>query len=308
MLRRPPRHTWVAACAGRLSAWLQAKAAAHHVVCVEDVVALIAQYAADEEARREARARVGARVPVVALLRRGGGRVSATRYTVRAPQGLRDAGPLATLLRRGPLLLYDDCYNYNYALLVDKRCALVAPLVQPTPPALDLQLQLAVAGMGAVHDAEQPLRQRLRGTVLAVEPHRSHTVCPGEANVRQVRPRVGRYLECEVRESGVRLLLVIGLLAARATVRLRLRGGSGRRPAGGTLGCHRYISPIPPLHFPYIWKGTLGCHLVPAHAAQQRHHIEADLLERHRQKRVLLPAVPSAEVIHQLLLHVAPRH
>mmetsp|Transcript_11831 Transcript_11831/g.29564 ORF Transcript_11831/g.29564 Transcript_11831/m.29564 type:complete len:233 (+) Transcript_11831:223-921(+) len=184
-------------------------ASAYHVVCVEDVVALIAQYAADEEARREARARVGARVPVVALL-------------------------------------------------VDKRCALVAPLVQPTPPALDLQLQLAVAGMGAVHDAEQPLRQRLRGTVLAIEPNRSHAVGPGEANVRQVRPCVGRYLECEVRESGVRLLLVVGL--------------------------------------------------VPAHAAQQRHHIEADLLERHRQKRVLLPAIPAAQVVHQLLLHVAPRH
>ena len=129
-----------------VAAWLQA--AAHHVVCVEDVVALIAQYAADEEARREARARVGARVPVVALLRRGGGRVSATRYTTRAPhglrvgvgvgvrvrvrvpnpnpnhatrytarapQGLRDAGRLATLLRRGPLLLYDDCYDYDYS-------------------------------------------------------------------------------------------------------------------------------------------------------------------------------------------------
>ena len=95
-----------------VAAWLQA--AAHHVVCVEDVVALIAQYAADEEARREARARVGARVPVVALLRRGGGRVSATRYTARAPHGLRDAGRLATLLRRGPLLLYDDCYDYDY--------------------------------------------------------------------------------------------------------------------------------------------------------------------------------------------------
>ena len=81
--------------------------------------------------------------------------------------------------------------------------------------------------MGAVHDAEQPLRQRLRGTVLALEPNRSHTVCPGEANVRQVRPCVGRYLECEVREGRIRLLLVVGLLAARATVRLRLRVGSG---------------------------------------------------------------------------------
>ena len=73
-----------------VSASLQA--AAHHVVCVEDVVALIAQYAADEKARREARARVGARVPVVALLRRGGGRVSATRYMTRAPHGLRVRG------------------------------------------------------------------------------------------------------------------------------------------------------------------------------------------------------------------------
>ena len=81
--------------------------------------------------------------------------------------------------------------------------------------------------MGAVHDAEQPLRQRLRGTVLAIEPNRGHAVGSGEANVRQVRPCVGRYLECEVREGRIRLLLVVGLLAARATVRLRLRVGSG---------------------------------------------------------------------------------
>ena len=134
---------WPPGCVG---AWLQAKAAAYHVVCVEDVVALLAQNAADEEARREARARVGARVPVVALLRRAG-RVGATRYTNRAPhglanpspnpnpnpnlnhatrytararQGLRDdAGPLATLRRRRPLLLYDDCYDYAYDYAYD---------------------------------------------------------------------------------------------------------------------------------------------------------------------------------------------
>ena len=47
-------------------AWLQA--AAHHVVLVEDVVALLTQDATREEARGEPCRGVGAREPVVALL------------------------------------------------------------------------------------------------------------------------------------------------------------------------------------------------------------------------------------------------
>ena len=94
--------------------------------------------------------------------------------------------------------------------------------------------------MGAVHDSEEPLGQRLRGAVLAVELHRSHAVGPGEAHVRQVRPGVGRYLEREVREGRVRLLFVVGLVAARPG------SGSGSGPGirgpgsgvQGRMGCH----------------------------------------------------------------------